>query len=62
MRGSSESDVSPDRHVARSRDTGGKSEEFVGRVAGEDTGYSDETGAERRRPREEGEEPGEQEV
>jgi hypothetical protein len=60
-----------DSQQARSRETGGvpndempdqgsttgttPSEEFVGRVAGEDVGYEEETGAERR-AREEGDE------
>jgi hypothetical protein len=59
-----ERDVEPDHGVARSRDTGGvpdsdhpdqqtttgttPNEEFVGRVAGQDVGYAEETGAERR--------------
>jgi hypothetical protein len=59
-----EQDVSLDDHEARTRATGGvpdddapdqgsttgttPSEEFVGRVAGQDVGYSGETGAERR--------------
>lgn len=59
-----ESDVPVDEHVARSRDTGGApdedapdqasttgttaNEEFVGRVAGQDTGFDEETGAEAR--------------
>jgi hypothetical protein len=56
-------DVEPDTQVARTRETGGgpgdggdratttgtgPSEEFVGRVAGQDAGYAGETGAERR--------------
>jgi hypothetical protein len=56
-------DVEPDTHVARTRETGGApddrgdgasttgtgpSEEFVGRVAGQDEGFAEETGAERR--------------
>jgi hypothetical protein len=66
----SESDVPADRHLARSRETGGRepaperrragdpdggsttgtdeNEEFVGRVAGQDAGYTEETGAEAR--------------
>ena len=60
----SESDVPADSAVAESRDTGGNadaedadslgttgtgdSDEFVGRVAGQDVGYAGETGAERR--------------
>jgi hypothetical protein len=63
-RESAERDVEPDHGVARSRETGGvpnpghpdqrtttgttPDEEFVGRVAGEDVGYAEETGAERR--------------
>jgi hypothetical protein len=58
-----EDDVEPDTHVARTRETGGEaadggdrasttgtgpSEEFVGRVSGQDVGYAGETGAERR--------------
>ncbi len=58
-----EDDVEPDAHVARTRETGGgpgdegdsatttgtgASEEFVGRVGGQDAGYAGETGAERR--------------
>lgn len=61
---SAERDVEPDEGVARSREAGGvpnpehpdqstttgttPNEEFVGRVAGEDVGYAEETGAERR--------------
>ena len=56
-----EDDVRPDANVARSRETGGRateaddsagttgvgrSEEFVGRAAGQDEGYAGETGAE----------------
>jgi hypothetical protein len=56
-------DVEPDPNVARTRETGGgpaaggdratttgtgRSEEFVGRVAGQDAGFAGETGAERR--------------
>ncbi|MBN9099372.1 MAG: hypothetical protein J0I49_14850 [Pseudonocardia sp.] len=56
-------DVSPDTHTARTRETGGsartdgdsatttgtgRSEEFVGRVTGQDEGYAGETGAEAR--------------
>lgn len=59
----SESDVPADDKVSRSRDTGGDDEhrgdapsatgtgdsgEFVGRVAGQDEGYEEETGAEAR--------------
>jgi hypothetical protein len=59
----SEEDVHPDDGQALSRATGGgdsdapdarsttgtgESEEFVGRVAGQDVGYAGETGAERR--------------
>lgn len=58
-----ESDVDTDDAVANSRDTGGgdsddgdaasttgtgPTEEFVGRVAGQDEGYAGETGAEAR--------------
>jgi hypothetical protein len=59
-----ERDVEPDEGVAASRDKGGvpnpehpdqqtttgttPNEEFVGRVAGQDVGYAEETGAERR--------------
>jgi hypothetical protein len=59
-----ESDVQHDPQTASSRDTGGvpgrsapdqgsttgttPSEEYVGRVAGDDAGYEEETGAERR--------------
>ena len=59
-----ERDVEPDEGVAASRDTGGlrdpehpdqqtttgttPNEEYVGRVAGQDVGYAEETGAERR--------------
>jgi hypothetical protein len=59
-----ERDVEPDEGVAASRDEGGvpdpdqpdqhtttgttPNEGFVGRVAGEDVGYAEETGAERR--------------
>jgi hypothetical protein len=61
---SAERDVEPDEGVARTRETGGvpnpdhpdqqtttgttPNEKFVGRVAGEDVGYAEETGAERR--------------
>ena len=63
-----EDDVRPDPDVARTRQTGGRaaddgdststtgvgrSEEFVGRAAGDDEGYAGETGAEAR-----SEEPG----
>jgi hypothetical protein len=59
----SEEDVDPDDAQALSRATGGvpgdqpdaagttgtdESDTFVGRVAGQDPGYADETGAERR--------------
>ncbi|MFC5947413.1 hypothetical protein ACFQH9_03860 [Pseudonocardia lutea] len=59
----SEDDVSPDTHTARSRETGGRptergdaasttgtgtSEEFVGRSAGQDEGMAGESGAEAR--------------
>lgn len=63
-RKSAERDVAPDEGVARTRETGGvpdpeapdqysttgttPSDEFVGRVAGQDVGYAEETGAERR--------------
>lgn len=58
-----ETDVAPDAHVARTRETGGRdtdagdsaattgigrSGEFVGRVAGQDAGFDEETGAEAR--------------
>lgn len=59
-----EADAPLDTGVASSRDTGGKAnpdypdqhtttgttpdDEFVGRVSGEDVGYEEETGAERR--------------
>ncbi len=58
-----EDDVQPDPDIARSRETGGESDdrgdratttgtgpsqEFVGRVGGQDPGFSGETGAERR--------------
>lgn len=58
-----EDDVAVDDHLANSRKTGGdpgdggdsatttgtgESEEFVGRVAGQDEGYAGETGAEAR--------------
>ena len=54
-------DVQPDSHTARTRETGGadrddsdsaattgtgRTEEFVGRVAGQDEGFAGETGAE----------------
>lgn len=61
---SAERDVEPDEGVAASREEGGvpnpehsdqhtttgttPNEEFVGRVAGQDVGYAEETGAERR--------------
>lgn len=61
---STERDVEPDEAVAASRETGGlpnpeypdqhtttgttPNEDFVGRVAGQDVGYAEETGAERR--------------
>jgi hypothetical protein len=56
-------DVRPDRHTARTRETGGpdrddtdsaattgtgRTEEYVGRVAGQDEGFAGETGAEAR--------------
>ncbi|MGD9990650.1 hypothetical protein [Pseudonocardia sp.] len=59
-----EDDVRPDPDVARTRETGGRvteggdsasttgvgrSEEFVGRTAGQDEGFAGETGAEVRR-------------
>jgi len=63
-RSKAESDVQPDHARVNSRDTGGVSdpgkpdqgsttgttpdEEYVGRVAGQDVGYAEETGAERR--------------
>lgn len=59
-----EPDADDDEHLAASRDTGGvvdadqpdqasttgttPSPEYVGRVAGDDVGYAEETGAERR--------------
>ncbi len=59
-----ESDIPADEHVAGSRDTGGVpdedapdqasttgttlNEEFVGRVAGQDASFDEETGAEAR--------------
>lgn len=59
-----ERDVETDEGVARTRETGGvpdpappdqhsatgttPNEKFVGRVAGQDVGYAEETGAERR--------------
>lgn len=58
-----EDDVEPDTATARTRETGGLptdehdsggttgtgvTEEYVGRVAGQDVGYAGETGAERR--------------
>jgi hypothetical protein len=59
-----ESDVDTDEQVATSRDIGGVSDpdapdqasttgttptpEYVGRIAGDDVGYAEETGAERR--------------
>jgi hypothetical protein len=72
----SESDVSADTHLARSREAGGErgehpadhatddadtttgtgeSEEFVGRVSGQDAGYEEETGAEARAEQQRGE-------
>ena len=61
---SAERDVEPDEGVANSREQGGvpnaehpdqhtttgttPNEEFVGRVGGQDVGYAEETGAERR--------------
>lgn len=64
MRHHSEDDVADDPRLAQARDRGGKpeqrdtdatsttgvdrNEEYVGRVAGDDPGYSGETGAERR--------------
>ena len=61
---SSERDVEPDENVARTREVGGEpdpgqpdqntttgttpTQEYVGRVAGDDVGYAGETGAERR--------------
>jgi hypothetical protein len=65
----SEEDVDPDDGQALSRVTGGgesdapdarsttgtgESEEFVGRVAGQDVGYAGETGAERRQAAQDG--------
>ncbi|WP_375474676.1 hypothetical protein [uncultured Jatrophihabitans sp.] len=63
-RRTAESDVEPDEARVDSRDTGGvpdsrkpdqgsttgttPNDEFVGRVAGQDLGYAEETGAERR--------------
>lgn len=63
-RKSAERDVAPDENVARTRETGGvpdpetpdqhsttgttPSDEFVGRAAGQDVGYTEQTGAERR--------------
>ena len=63
-RNKGESDVFRDPQTAASRDTGGVSDpsapdqssttgtsrtgQYVGRVAGDDVGYEDETGAERR--------------
>lgn len=60
----SEADAEDAEHLASSRDTGGVAEpeqpdqasttgstptpEYVGRVAGDDLGYAEETGAERR--------------
>lgn len=60
----SESDIEIDRDVARSRETGGvdhpsapdqasttgssRTSDYVGRIAGDDVGYAEETGAERR--------------
>ena len=58
-----ENDVEPDTHVARTRETGGArgdtgdrasttgtgpTEDYVGRISGQDPGYAGETGAERR--------------
>jgi hypothetical protein len=58
-----EDDVEPDTHVARTRETGGApgdtgdrasttgtglTEDYVGRIGGQDPGYAGETGAERR--------------
>jgi hypothetical protein len=58
-----ERDISLDESVANARDTGGEpgrrrdqasttgttpTEEYVGRIAGDDVGYAEETGAERR--------------
>ena len=58
-----EDDVEPDTGVARTRETGGGSDDsgdrasttgtgptegYVGRVSGQDAGYAGETGAERR--------------
>jgi hypothetical protein len=58
-----EDDVEPDTQVARTRETGGSpddagdrggttgtgpTEEYVGRISGQDAGYAGETGAERR--------------
>jgi len=67
----SESDVPEDPHVAASRDTGGRETggepdkhsttgttrdgTYVGRVAGEDAGYAEETGAEARARTDDGE-------
>jgi hypothetical protein len=60
-RPSTAEDVAPDTHTARTRETGGAerddtdsaattgtghSEEYVGRVAGQDEGFAGETGAE----------------
>jgi len=63
-RSKAESDVEPDDARVNSRETGGVSDpakpdqgsttgttpdgEYVGRVAGQDVGYAEETGAERR--------------
>ena len=63
-RAKAESDVQPDESQARTRATGGvpdpsqpdqhsttgttPNDEFVGRVAGQDVGYAEETGAEKR--------------
>jgi hypothetical protein len=60
----SESDIDPDPALANARETGGVPDEdaqdqavttgttpkgdYVGRVAGDDLGYAEETGAERR--------------
>jgi hypothetical protein len=68
-----EADAPLDTGVASSRDTGGKpnpdhpdqhtttgttpNDEFVGRVSGEDAGYEEETGAERRARAEDDREP-----
>jgi hypothetical protein len=69
MESEREDDVETDRRVANSRATGGgdnsdgdaesttgtgRSEEFVGRAAGQDEGYAGETGAEARSEAEQG--------